>query len=75
MLRHLFILVFEFMIIDVNTKVKIESLSKANDPIKSLSLLASSTELNWQQSDDGLLVDLTDEGTAINGYVLEIAFN
>ena len=75
MILHLFILVFAFMIINVNTKVKIKALQKPNGAIKSVSLLGSSSELKWQQSVDGLLVDLSDEVTAIIGFALEVAFN
>ena len=52
--------------------INIKSLQNSNVRIKEVSLLGSSSKLNWEQTKDELIVNLSGVKTDKNGFALEI---
>jgi len=67
--------VYTISLASPNDKIKIKSLQKSNVKIEEVSLLGSSSKLNWEQTKDALIVDLSGVETDKNGYALEIRLN
>jgi alpha-L-fucosidase len=55
--------------------VEIKSLKLANVKVEKVSLLGSTVELEWEQTENGLKVDFTGIKTGSNAYVLEVTLN
>lgn len=64
--------VFAISLVQASSEVKIKSLKESNGTITSVSLLGNSSDLTWTQTDDALIVDLSNVATGNNGYALEI---
>jgi alpha-L-fucosidase len=65
--------VYAMSLVKAGQQAEIKSLNAKKIKIKSVRLLGSDKTLNWQQTDQALIVDMKSAITPENGYALEIA--
>lgn len=66
--------VYTISLVNYAAQIYIKSLNTSNGKIEKVSLLGSSSEIKWEQTENALIVDLNKGNTGKNGYVLEVLF-
>ena len=64
--------VYAISLVNPNSVIEIKSLKLSNAKVENVSLLGSSVEVKWEQTENELKVDLTGLETGENGYALEV---
>lgn len=64
--------VYAIAFVNPESQVELKSLQIANGKVEQVKVLGNASELQWKQSEHGLMVDLNGVKTGTNGYVLEI---
>ncbi|MDO5969593.1 alpha-L-fucosidase [Flavivirga aquimarina] len=66
--------VYAISLVEASGIISIKALGKKEGTIKSVKILGSKKEVKWNQTDDGLRVNLKDIQTNKNGFVVEVSF-
>lgn len=66
--------VYAISLVEAYGIISIKALGKKEGTIKSVKILGSKKEVKWNQTDDGLRVNLKDIQTNKNGFVVEVSF-
>ena len=64
--------VYAISLVNTESQVEIKSFKPVNGKVENVSLLGSSAELKWEQSESGLNVDLAGMNSGSFAYVLEV---